>query len=185
MQVSFYQRRRKIACFDLIARKCSQKKCSERVFLSSHCKLHPPLHYAIRRTQITQHGKRLSFKGLFAKGQGLVFRKNQIIARCDAERLTQRQALKRYQGYSGCFLLRAIEKNHVWDMARRRCAASFANSVKIGTSAKIPNAYFLLRKHSVPLLCASKPIYANEEILVNYGTQYWKHNTLRHKIHRA
>lgn len=119
----------------------------------------------VKRSKIPGAGKGLFTKQFIEKGTRIVEYKGRIT--------TWRNVLdgKHFNGY-----VYFINRNHVIDAMRRKTAiARYANDARGHSKTKgvLNNSEFVVENKRV-FIYAKKDILKGEEILVSYGSEYWK-----------
>jgi SET domain-containing protein len=119
----------------------------------------------VKRSKIPEAGKGLFTKQFIEKGTCIVEYKGRIT--------TWKNVLdgKHFNGY-----VYFINRNHVIDAMRRKTAvARYANDARGHSKTKgvSNNSEFVVENKRV-FIYAKKDILKGEEILVSYGSEYWK-----------
>lgn len=119
----------------------------------------------IKRSKISGAGKGLFTKQFIEKSARIVEYKGRIT--------TWKNVLdgKHFNGY-----VYFINRNHVIDAMRRKTAiARYANDARGHSKTKgvSNNSEFVVENKRV-FICAKKDILRGEEILVSYGSEYWR-----------
>lgn len=161
---------------------CRQEGCGALVSVGGpYCREHMSQCMLLELRHSTIPGAGL---GLFAVGEGVVFRRGQEVCSYGGEPITAEEARRRYQGHTGPYLI-CGSRDYYEDGALRRGAGAMVNHA----ASRAANARFSYCARAPPgarfKLLAVRPILGGQEVLCNYGRAYRTSDGMSHATQLA
>ncbi len=159
--------------FTKAGNRCKKRVCIGVPYCYTHLLYNKNL--KIKKSNIPNAGN-----GLFAlnpklENNAIIFKKGQIIANYEGEKLNQNNIDQRYGRYTAPYAIR-WKKDNIIDAACKRGIASLANNNR----GNINNAELISNRNGAALK-AKNNIKNNEEIYASYGSSYRYNEGTSHK----